>query len=265
MGIRLVKGRTFTDHDTADAPAVGIVNQSLANRFWPNAEPVGRRVNLGSIAEPDWVEVIGVIGDVKSFGQEEATHLDLYRPFGQAPFSLIAFALRTATSPESIFAPVRQQIWAVDPELPTFRENTMEQLAAESTTLRRISLQLLGSFALLALVLAAVGTYGVMNYSVTQRLPEIGVRMALGAERTTIFSLVLGEVGRTAALGMVIGLVAAVALTRLASSLLVGVKATDPAVYGLTSALLLIVALTAGFVPARRAAHVDPMVVLRHE
>src|SRR5918995_4673569 len=264
MGIRLVKGRTFTERETADAPDVAIVNQSLANRFWPNSDAVGRRVNLGSLAEPRWVEVIGVTGDVKSFGQEEATHLDIYRPFAQAPFSLIAFAVRTATAPTSMFAPVRQQIWAVDPELPTFRENTMEQLAAESTTLRRISLQLLGSFALLALLLAAVGTYGVMNYSVTQRLPEIGVRMALGAERTTIFSLVLGEVGRTAALGMVIGLVAALALTRLASSLLVGVKATDPAVYGLTSALLLIVALTAGFIPARRAARVDPMVVLRH-
>jgi putative ABC transport system permease protein len=196
---------------------------------------------------------------------KEATHLDIYRPVAQAPFSLVAFAVRTATAPTAILAPVRHEIWAVDPDLPTFRENTMEQLAAESIMLRRISLQLLGSFAVLALVLAAVGTYGVMNYSVTQRLREIGVRLALGAEPTTIFSLVLGEVGRTAALGIGIGLVAALALSRLASSLHVDVTATDPAVYGLTSAFLMIVALTAGFVPARRAARVDPMVVLRHE
>jgi len=209
--------------------------------------------------------VVGVSGDVKSFGQEEATHLDIYRPFAQAPFSLIAFTVRTATRPSAMFATLRQQIWAEDPELPTFREDTMEQLAAESTTLRRVSLQLLGSFAVLALLLAAVGTYGVMNYSVTQRLPEIGVRMALGAQRTTIFSLVLGEVGRTALIGMAIGLAAALWLTRLASSLLVGITATDPAVYGLTSMLLVIVALTAGSLPARRASRVDPMVVLRHE
>lgn len=265
MGIRLVRGRTFTDRDTTDAPKVVIVNQALANRFWQNADPVGRRLNLGDTANPDWWEVVGVVGDVKSFGQEEVTHLDIYRPFAQAPFSLIAFTVRTRSNPSALFGPVRQQIWAVDGDLPTFRENTMEQLAAESTTLRRISLQLLGSFALLALVLAAVGTYGVMSYSVTQRLPEIGVRMALGAERPAIFSLVIGEVGRMALVGMAIGLLAAFALTRLASSQLVGITATDPVVYGLTSALLLVVALGAGYLPARRAARVDPMVVLRHE
>ena len=265
MGIRVIRGRTFTEFDTADAPNVAIVNQSLANRFWPDSDAVGRRINVGSSTEPQWLEVVGVAGDIKAFGQEEATHLDLYRPFAQVPYGLIAFTVRTATPPMAMFRALRQQIWAEDPQLPTFRENTMEQLAAESTTLRRVSLQLLGSFALLAVLLAAVGTYGVMNYSVTQRRREIGVRMALGAERNTIVSLVLGEVGRTTAIGLAIGLGAALWLTQLASSLLVGVAATDPTVYGLTSLLLVGVAAAAGYLPARRASRVDPVVVLRHE
>lgn len=265
MGIRLISGRSFIDRDTADMPQVAIVNQSLAKLFWPEGDALGRRINAGSAADPLWLEVVGVMADVKSFGQEEATHLDLYRPFAQAPSGLIAFTVRTSTAAAAMFPLLRQQIWTEDPELPTFRENTMEQLAAESIGLRRVSLQLLGGFALLALLLAAVGTYGVMNFSVTQRLPEIGVRMALGAERRIILSLVLGEVGRTALIGLVAGLAAALWLTRLASSLLVGVTATDPVVYGLTCALLLAVALAAGYLPARRASRVDPMVVLRHE
>src|SRR6266511_4154513 len=265
IGIRVMQGRSFTDRDTANMPKVAMVNRSLADRFWPAGDAVGRRVNVGSVSEPEWLEVVGVTADVKSFRQADATHLDIYRPFAQAPFGLIAFTVRSATPSTSMFPALRQQIWAEDPQLPPFREDTMEQLAAESTTLRRVSLQLLGAFAVLAVLLAAVGTYGVMNYSVSQRLPEIGVRMALGAERKTILSLVLGEVGRTAIFGIVIGLVAALWVTRLASSLLVGVTATDPAVYTITCLLLLLVAFTAGYLPARRASRVDPMAVLRHE
>jgi len=244
---------------------VAIVNQSLAHRFWPDGDPIGKCLSLGDAPGSDCVEVVGVVGDVKSFGQEEATHLDLYRPFAQAPNGLIAFTVRTATAASSIFPALRQQIWAEDRELPTFRENAMEQLAAESVTLRRVSLQLLGSFAVLAVLLAAVGTYGVTNYSVAQRRPEIGVRMALGAGRQTIRSLVLGEVARTTLIGIVIGLIASLWVTRLASSLLVDVTASDPAVYGITCLLLLVVAVVAGYLPARRASRVDPMVVLRHE
>jgi putative ABC transport system permease protein len=264
MGIRVLRGRAFTERDRADRPAVAAINEALARRFWPNDDAVGRRINLGSAAEPQWVEVVGVVEDIKAFGQEEPTHLDLYRPLAQVPFPLIAFTVRTATDPSAMFGPIRQQIWSVDPQLPTFREDTMEQLAAESTALRRISLQLLAAFALLALVLAGVGTYGVLSYSVAQRLPELGVRMALGAGRATIMSLVLGELGRTTLAGIVIGLAAAVAVGRLASSLLVGVTSTDPAIYAITCGLLVFVAFVAGYLPARRAARLDPTAVLRN-
>lgn len=265
MGIRLIRGRTFSERDSATAPHVVILNENLAERFWPSADPIGRRINLNDVARPDWWEVVGVTADVKSFGQEEATHLDVYRPFAQAPFGLIAFVLKTPASPSSMFAPVRQQIWAVDSELPTFREDTMEQLAAESTTLRRISLQLLGGFAMLALLLAAVGTYGVLTYSVAQRFQEIGIRLALGAERFSIVRLIIGEVGRMAIAGTLIGLVASLGLMRLASSLLIGVTATDPAVYAVATLVLLVVALVAGYLPAHRAGRVAPMVALRHQ
>ena len=253
MGIRLVQGRGFSASDRADGPAVVILNESLARRFWPDGEAIGRRILRGSGDKPEPLEVVGVIADVKSFGQEEATHFDIYRPYAQVPYGLVAFTARTALVPSSMIPVLRQQIWAEDPELPTFRENTMQQLADESTALRRVSLQLLAGFALLALVLAAVGTYGVMSYVVSQRLPEIGVRMALGAERKTILSLVLGEVGRTALVGLVLGIAISLAATRLASSLLVGVTSADPAVYAASSVLLLLVIIVAGFVPARRA------------
>jgi putative ABC transport system permease protein len=177
---------------------------------------------------------------------------------------LLAFTARTTIDPKVLLPTVRQQIWSVDPQLPTFRENTMEQLAAESTAQRRISLQLLGAFAALALLLAGVGTYGVFSYGVTQRLPELGVRMALGAGRVAILSQVLGEIGRTALAGIIIGVAAALALARLASALLVGVTASDPSIYAITCTLLLLVAFGAGYLPARRAARVDPTVVLRN-
>jgi putative ABC transport system permease protein len=264
MGIRLLRGRAFNDDDTGNRPRVAIVSESLARRFWPVGEPVGRRINLGNEREPQWVEVVGVTTDVKAFGQEQDTHLDLYRPLAQVPFPLLAFTARTTIDPKVLLPTVRQQIWSVDPQLPTFRENTMEQLAAESTAQRRISLQLLGAFAALALLLAGVGTYGVFSYGVTQRLPELGVRMALGAGRVAILSQVLGEIGRTALAGIIIGVAAALALARLASALLVGVTASDPSIYAITCTLLLLVAFGAGYLPARRAARVDPTVVLRN-
>lgn len=265
MGIRLVRGRAFSERDNGSAPKVVIINQSLANRFWPNGDPVGSRITIGNRSNPDWMEVVGVVGDVKSFGQEQATHLDIYRPLAQVPFPLVAFTVRTSSNPSSFFASVRQQIWAVDKEMPMFRENTMEKLAAESTTMRRISIQLLGGFALLALLLAAVGTYGVMAYSVSQRFREIGIRMALGAERRMILKLIIGETGRMVFLGITIGLLAALGLTRFVSSLLFGVSAADPAVYFSMSLLLIAVAFIAGYIPARRATRVDPMIALRHE
>jgi predicted permease len=264
MGIRLIRGRMFTDRDSATAPAVVIISQGLADRLWPGDDAIGRRITLRNAARLDWWEVVGVSADVKSFGQEEATHLDVYRPFAQAPFLLVAFVVKTAAS-APMAAAVRRAIWAVDPGLPPLREDTMEQLAAESTTLRRTALQLLSAFALLALVLAAVGIYGVTAYTVTQRSQEIGVRIALGAGPGSIVKLVVAEVGRTAAAGTLIGLAGALGLMRFASSLLVGVDASDSAVHVLAALVLVAVAMLAAYLPARRAGRVAPMVVLRHQ
>ena len=262
MGIRLVRGRAFTERDSVLAPRVVIVSQGLAQRLWPNADPIGRRIALDP-TKPDWLEVVGVSNDVKAFGQEEETHLDIFRPFAQAPFPLIAFVVKAASSPTTLVASVRDQIWAVDRDLPTFRENTMPQLTAESTALRRISLQLLGAFALLALLLAVIGTYGVMMYAVSQRFQEIGIRLALGAERATIMRLIIGEVGGIAVTGIVLGLGAAWGVSQLASSLIVGVSASDPAVYVTATAVLMVATLFAGYFPAWRAGRIVPMAALR--
>ncbi len=262
MGIRLIRGRAFTERDSADAPRVVIVSQGLAKRLWPDADPLGRRIALNAV-KPDWLEVVGVSNDLKAFGQEEDTHLDIFRPFAQAPFPLIAFVVKTASAPVTFLAPVRGEIWTVDRDLPTFRENTMEQLAGESTALRRISLQLLAAFALLALLLAAIGTYGVMTYAVSQRFQEIGIRMALGAESAAIMRLIIGEVGLITVTGIVIGLGAAWGVSRLASSLIVGVSASDPRVYATATLVLIVATLMAGYFPARRAGRIAPMAALR--
>jgi putative ABC transport system permease protein len=264
LGIRLVRGRPFSERDAADAPRVVILSRGLAERLWPGADPIGRRVTTNA-AKPEWWEVVGVTNDVKAFGQEEATHLDLFRPFAQAPFPLIAFVVRTNETPSTALGLVREQLWAVDRDLPTFSEDVMEQLAAESTALRRVSLQLLAAFAILALVLAAVGTYGVMAYSVTQRFQEIGVRMALGAGRAAILRLIIGEVGWTALAGVGLGLGVTLGVTQLASSLLVGITATDPGVFAIATIILLAVTLLAGYLPARRAGLISPMSALRQQ
>jgi putative ABC transport system permease protein len=264
MGVRLIRGRPFTDTDSATAPPVVIVSQGLAQRLWPGGEAIGRRISLGEIASPVWWEVVGVAADVKAFGPEEATHPDVYRPFAQSPSALVAFVVRTTAS-GTVGPAVRRAIWTVDPNLPTLREDTMDLLVAESTTLRRTALQLLSGFALLALVLAAVGVYGVTAYTVSQRSQEIGVRVALGAERGAIVRLLMGEVGRTVLLGTVIGLVAALGLMSLASSLLVGVEARDGRVHLLATVLVVAVSMLAAYLPARRAGRVAPAVVLRHQ
>jgi putative ABC transport system permease protein len=265
MGIRLLRGRDFREQDREGAPQVAIINDTLARRFWPGEDPLGKRLNLGDANSPSWWEVVGIVGDVKAFGLEKETHHDIYRAYDQVPFPLIVFAVRTASDPMALTTAVRNAIWAVDKDQPVFKVLSLNQLAAESITLRRISTLLLGAFAALALILAAVGIYGVISYSVSQRTHEIGIRMALGAQPRDVVKLVVGQGMTLTLIGVAAGLGAAFGLTRMLSSLLYGVRPTDPITFAGVSLMLTAVALVASYIPARRATKVDPMMALRYE
>jgi putative ABC transport system permease protein len=243
-----------------------IVNEAFARRFFANQEAVGNRLNLGDAREPDIWEIVGVVHDVKSFGLAEETHLEIYRPYNQVTFPLVAFTIRTASDPMGLIGAVRNEVWSVDKDQPFFSKVIpMEQLASDSITLRRVSMLLLGAFATLALVLAAMGIYGVMSYSVTERTHEIGIRMALGASRSDVFKLVVRRGMTLAIIGVGAGVLGAFAVTRLMATLLYGVSATDAITFAMIPLILTGVALAACFVPARRATKVDPIIALRYE
>jgi putative ABC transport system permease protein len=262
MGIRLLRGREFDERDREGAPPVVIINETMARRYWPDENPIGAHINFG---QGNKAEIVGVINDVKSFGLEERTHPDIYRPYAQAPFRLIAFAVRAGGDPLSLVAAVKNAIYAVDNDQPVFKVITMEKLAAESITLRRVSMLLVGGLSALALILAAIGIYGVMSYTISQQRREIGLRLALGAQAIHVLRLVIGQGMKPALFGMIIGLLASFALTRLIKGLLFGVGATDPATFIVISMILGAVAIVACWIPARRATKVDPMVALRYE
>jgi putative ABC transport system permease protein len=265
MGIRLVRGRVFDEGDREGTGQVAIINESLAKQHLPDREPIGARLNLGDKAHPDYWEIVGVVRDVKSFGLEKETHLDIYRPFYQVRYPLIAFTLRTASDPEGYIGAVRDAIRSVDSDQAVFKVVTMQQLAAQSLSLRRVSMILMGCFAALALMLAAIGIYGVISYSVTLRTHEIGVRMALGASRRQVARMVLRQGMVLALVGIGAGLGAAVVLSRFVSSLVYDISPSDPITYLAIAAILLAVALVAALVPARRATRLDPMAALRYE
>jgi predicted permease len=266
MQVPLILGRDFEAGDSVHAAEVVLINQSMARQFWPQQNPVGRRLNPdpAMFGNTTW-EIVGVVGDIKHFGVAEPTHPTIYRPFAQESFPLIAFAIRTQLPPETLAKAVRQAIWSVDQDQPISKVITMDAAAAESVTLRKISMILLAGFAGLAVFLAVVGLYGVMAHLVAQRTPEIGVRMALGARPKDISRLVALQGLRLAAAGVVFGTAAALALTRLLASLLFGVRPQDPATLTGVALLLSGVAWLASYMPARRAAKVDPMVALRYE
>lgn len=265
MNIPLLRGRNFTEADRAGGLQVAMINQTLAKQYFKDRDPVGEELNLGSADKPDWWRVIGVTGDVKSFGQDQLTHADIYRPFDQRPFPLIAFTLRTETDPASMVNAAEQTLWSVDPLLPVLKAIPMDLLANQTLGVRRASSVLISSFALLALILSAIGIYGVIAYMVTQRTREIGVRMALGAQRMDALRMIMGSGIRLMLAGVVIGLIGAFVSSRFLASLLYGVKPNDPAMLITVSLLLIAVALIASFIPARRATKVDPMVALRYE
>jgi len=266
MGIPLVRGRYFEDRDTPDGKQVAIIDQALANKYWPNEDPVGKRIVFeGTRDNPNWREIVGIVGHVKHTDLEGESRAQYYIPHQQRAQGGMTLVVRTTGDPNALAATVRNAVGNLDKELPVFRIRTMDQFVADSMAQRRFALLLIGIFAGLALLLASIGLYGVMAYSVTQRTHELGLRMALGAQASDVLKLVVKQGMLLAGIGLGIGLVGAFFLSRLMKTLLFNVSATDPVIFAAIAATLAIVAFVACFFPARRATKVDPMVALRYE
>jgi putative ABC transport system permease protein len=273
MGIPLIRGRYFDDRDNIDSPLAAIVDETLAKKYWPDQDPIGKRIDTGDRDQQKnirWREVVGEVGHVKHKGLEGESPVQYYLPHRQA-LAANMFAgsmflvVRTSGDPADMAGSVRQAIRSVDDSLPVFKVTTMERVVAESSAQRRFSTMLLAIFAAVAIVLAAVGLYGVMAYSVAQQTHDIGVRMALGAGRRKVMAAVIGQGLILSVIGISLGLAGAFAVTRLISNLLYGVGATDLLVFTVTPLLLTVEGLVACFLPARRATRVDPLVALRYE
>ncbi len=269
MGIPLMRGRSFTPQDTADAQGVAVINRTMAERFWPGQEPLGRRFKIGSSDNPNpWLVVIGVVGDVRQTSLDQTLKPEMYvshlqdRRFFAIPRDLV---VRTTGDPLAMAAAVRGEIWKLDKDLPLFRVQTMEQILSVSVAGQRFNTLLLTVFAALAIILAAVGIYGVMSYATTQRTHEIGIRVALGASARDVLGLVMRQGLILTISGVTVGLAGAFALTRVMTGLLFGVSATDPLTFIVIALLLTAVSLLACYIPALRATEVDPMVALRSE
>ena len=266
MKIRLINGRFFTDQDTSDSMGVVIIDENMARTYWPDADPVGKRLKTGDAnSDAPWLTVVGVVANVKQYALDTNSRVAFYWPHQQAPASYMYVTVRTAGDPESQVAAVTDAARSIDGNVTVYDVKTMEQRLSDSLARRRFAMLALGLFAVLAMVLAAVGIYGVMSYSVTQRTREIGIRMALGAPSRDVLKLVVGQGMLLAAVGVSIGLASAFAATRLMTSLLFGVSATDPVTFVIPGVVLAGVALLACYIPARRATRVDPMVALRCE
>ena len=265
LQIPLLAGREFTEQDAAGSLPVAVINRTMARAFWPKEDPIGKHIMPGA-PRPGaaWLTIIGVVGDVKSAALDVPSIPQMYRPAPQHPDRTMTLVIRTSADPMSVVCEVRRQLFMLDKDRPLYHVAAMEQIVSDSIAPRRFDLLLLSGFAALALVLAAVGIYGVVSYSVAQRTHEIGVRVALGARPRDVLGLVARQGLVLALAGIAVGVAASLALTRLISGLLFSVRATDPVTFVTVSILLLGVALVASLVPARRATRVDPIAALRH-
>ena len=284
MGIPLLRGRYFTDQDNRSFLAgrdvskldeggrliagtnVIIVDEEFARRYWPNEDAVGKRIRFGTDPAAPALTVVGVVGRVKMEGlTQDSNRVQGYFSFAQLPFGGMTVIIKASHDPNQLIAAARNQVKAIDSDQPIYNIRTMDDIRGESVSAERLNLTLLSIFAGIALVLAIVGIYGVMSYAVTQRTHEIGIRMAIGAQRGDVFRMVLSQGMLLTIIGVVLGLIGAFGLTRLMATMLFGVRATDPATFVAISALLLVVALCACLIPGRRATRVDPVVSLRYE
>jgi putative ABC transport system permease protein len=275
MGIPLRSGRDFTERDAPDSPAVVIINETLARRHWPSEDPISKRVTLDvtrdNSQEPHWLTVFGVVKDVKQRNWTDPPSNEIYLPFQRHPSfyqgrsTSMSMVVRTTIEPQSLARTAEETVRSLDRNLPVSDVVTMEQVIADTLWQQRFNLQLIGIFAALAMTLAAIGLYGVMSYSMAQRTREVGLRMALGAQRRDVLKLVVGQGMKLALAGVALGLLASFALTRLMEKLLFEVSATDLSTFAVIAVLLTLVALVACWIPARRATKVDPMVALRSE
>jgi putative ABC transport system permease protein len=269
MGVRVQEGRVFTDHDTADAPPVAMVDETFVRAHFPQGDALGKRFRFGRSSPEDkdvkWMEIVGVVSHVKNYGVDQESRVEIYLPYFQSPVTNATLLVRSSTDPAALAASVRQAVKAVDPEVPVYSVRTLAEIVSDRTAQRRLAVMLITVFAAVALLLAAVGIYGVMSYAVAQRTQEIGIRMALGAERRDILRMVLRHGSLMAAAGIGLGLAVALGLARLITSLLFQVSATDPPTFSVVPVVLIAVALLACYIPARRATRVDPLVALRYQ
>jgi putative ABC transport system permease protein len=267
MRIPLLRGRFLQPSDDADAPPVAVVDERLVERYWSNVDPIGKRISLDSAPDPDsqWITVVGVVGHAAHEGLDADPRVQVYLPYAQAPQPYMSFAIRTEGPPIAVLPAVRSALAEIDPALPLAAVETMENLIERSVGQRRLAVVLLSIFAALGLTLAATGIYGVMSYDVAQRVQELGVRMALGAGRRDVLGLVLSRGARLAAIGVVLGVLGSLGLTRAIQSQLFGVRATDVQTFVAVAALLAGVGLLATLVPALRAVRLDPVRALRQE
>jgi putative ABC transport system permease protein len=271
MGMHILRGRAFTERDTAQSPLVAVVNETLVKRYFQNEEPLGKRLEIGFSTPPAWREIVGVVADVHSDGLDQDTPVQVYTAYLQQPGFLAgvppAFTVlaRTAQDPALLGAPMKAAILKVDRSQPVYAVQPMTAVVAQSIAMRRLSLILLAFFALSALFLATLGLYGVMSYAVTQRTPEIGIRMALGARQGQVLLLVERQAMKLVLAGLAIGFCGAFALTRAMTSLLFHVGSTDLPTFTIVAAMLVVVSIVACYLPARRASKVDPIIALRYE
>jgi putative ABC transport system permease protein len=266
IGMRVLRGRGFTESDSETSAPVAIIDDTLAHDFFPGEDAVGKRLHLGGPRSTSpWMTIVGVVAHVHYRALEAPSRVQVYWPEAQRPSNTLSLAIRTSVDPLSLSGAVQQEILAVDPNQPVYQIRSLEQLRSDWLSQRFLALLLVGLFAALAVILAAVGIYGVMSYAVTRRTREMGIRMALGAQRRDITGMILSDGGVLMGIGLGAGIVAAWGLTRLMAALLYGVTSTDPLAYAGGAVLLCAVALLACYIPARRAAKVDPIMALRYE
>ncbi len=265
LGAPLIRGRLFTDADNADAPLVIIVNQTFAKKFWPNEDALGKRIVMGGMSDdPKWITIVGIVGDMRHFGLDVDPKPEMYVPFAQSAYFTTIYVVRSNQDPRTLVPAIQREIQAIDPALPLANVRTFENVIGDSVAPRRLSVVLLGVFAGVAVLLASVGIYGVISFLVVQCTHEIGVRMALGAQRSDVLKLVLVRSLKLISAGTIIGLIVALMSTHTLRALLYSVSAFDAATFALVTILLGAIALAASYLPAMRATRADPMIVLGH-